>query len=136
MIVTVRFVLFSAFKGLSMLFYFGGTEVRTNPWSRFGIKILIMTLIQQLTMLPLILPAQEYFIPLMIISSLVAVLNVVLITWLLPETLRSPAHKLPILKAAISPAIVFTRRPWVTLALFVYSLTPVRRCTHFHARNI
>ncbi|PBK98256.1 hypothetical protein ARMGADRAFT_572434 [Armillaria gallica] len=98
-----RFVLFSAFKGLSMLFYFGGTE---------------------LTMLPLILPAQEYLIPLMIISSLTAVLNVVLITWLLPETLRSPADKLPILKAAISPAIVFTRRPWLTLALFVYSLTP------------
>ncbi|KAK0234474.1 hypothetical protein EDD85DRAFT_84171 [Armillaria nabsnona] len=65
----------------------------------------------------------------MIISSLAAVLNIVLITWLLPETLRSPAHKLPILKAAISPATVFTRRPWLTLALFMYSLTSVRRST-------
>ncbi|SJL15616.1 uncharacterized protein ARMOST_19119 [Armillaria ostoyae] len=79
-----RFKLFNALKGLSMLFYFGGAE---------------------LTMLPLILPAHwKYFTLLMIISSLAAVLNVVLIIWLLPETLRSPAHNLPILKAVISPA--------------------------------
>ncbi len=72
----------------------------------------------------------------MIISSLATVLNVVLITWLLPEKLRSPAHKLPILKAAISPAIVFTRTAMADFSPFRVSLTPVRRFTHCHARNI
>ncbi|PBK66468.1 hypothetical protein ARMSODRAFT_977402 [Armillaria solidipes] len=98
-----RFKLFSALKGLSMVFYVGGA---------------------QLIMLPLILAGQKYLILSMITYVFVAVLNVVLIVWLLPETIRSPAHKLPILKAAISPAVVFLRQPWLTLALFVYSLTP------------
>ncbi|PBK98261.1 hypothetical protein ARMGADRAFT_1075117 [Armillaria gallica] len=98
-----RFKPFSALKGLSMVFYVGGVE---------------------LTMLPLILAGQKYLILSIITYIVVAVLNVVLIVWLLPETIRSPVHKLSILKAAISPAVVLLRQPWLTLALFVYSLTP------------
>ncbi|KAK0440537.1 hypothetical protein EV421DRAFT_1961330 [Armillaria borealis] len=97
-----RSKLFSAIKGLSMLFYFGGAE---------------------LTMLPLILPAQEYSMLSMIISSLAAVLNVVLIIWLLPKHYEVQLTSYPSLRAVILPATVFTQRPWLTLALFVYSLT-------------
>ncbi len=137
MIVTIRFKLFSALKGLSMVFYVGGAEVCTTPKRSFGIEMhLNMASIQQLTMLPLILAGQKYLILSIITYILVAVLNVVLIVWLLPETIRSPAHKLSIFKAAISPAVVLLRQPWLTLALFVYSLTPVRRFTYYHARNI
>ncbi|KAK0200267.1 hypothetical protein DFS33DRAFT_1387475 [Desarmillaria ectypa] len=78
------FKLFSALKGLkglSILFYVRGAQP---------------------TILPLMLTEQKYLILAMIISSFVAVINIVLILWLLLETLRSPDHKLPILKAVIS----------------------------------
>ncbi|KAK0440548.1 hypothetical protein EV421DRAFT_778681 [Armillaria borealis] len=78
----------------------------------------------QLTMLPPILAGQEYLILSMITYILVAVLNVIPIISLLPETLRSPAHKLPDLKAGISHAVVILRQPRLTLALFLYVLTP------------
>ncbi|KAK0440542.1 hypothetical protein EV421DRAFT_1961342 [Armillaria borealis] len=80
-----RFKLFSALKGLSMVFYVGGA---------------------QLTMLLLILAGQKYLI-------------------LFDDHIYfCRPHKLPILKAAISPTVVFLWQPWLTLALFVYSLTP------------
>ncbi|PBK66465.1 hypothetical protein ARMSODRAFT_1021272 [Armillaria solidipes] len=78
----------------------------------------------QLTMLPPILAGQEYLILSMITYIFVAVLNVIPIISLLPETLRSPAHKLPNLKAVISLAVVFLRQPRLNLALFLYVLTP------------
>ncbi|KAK0214575.1 hypothetical protein IW262DRAFT_1466352 [Armillaria fumosa] len=98
-----RFKLFSALKGLGMFLYIGGA---------------------QLTMLSLDLARQKYLMLSMTTYIFVAVLNIVLIISLLAETLRSPAHKLPVLKAVISPAVISLWQPWLTLALFVYSLTP------------
>ncbi|KAG7440937.1 uncharacterized protein BT62DRAFT_558260 [Guyanagaster necrorhizus] len=98
-----RFKLFSALKGLSIFFYVGGTE---------------------LVMLLLDIASQKYLDLSMVISSFVAVLNIVLIIWLLPETLRNPDYNLPVFKAVISPVMVSLQRPWLALALFVYALTP------------
>ncbi|KAK0452936.1 uncharacterized protein EV420DRAFT_631831 [Desarmillaria tabescens] len=97
-----RFMLFSALKGLSLFFYAAVA----------GFVIVL-------------LPAgQIFFILWMMISSVVALLNIVLIIWLLPETLQSPDQQLPILKVMISPVVVFLQQPWLTLTLFAYAMTP------------